>query len=1328
MRPQQTQDKTRSLHDSVHGGPAAGRTVGGPGKRSPVARDYNGVAPRNPQRGANDFYRNYVVPRVTATLAPDNVPLDGDEGTAGALLRVLFGVPSVRALPEINPLWRKYGSPDVPAPSRAQIDVAATVARGLVQSPANDEYARLAASWRHHRATIVAGLRLKDGSVVEVYLAHMFLRLRPQLSPASHTAVPKHAPAATSAPSAHQQPAARRAPRTGLTFILGTGTETNPELWWRGRGRGTWERLKDKKQLADASEAGGDHRTARRYRDQQLGIAISLGRLHPYQVDEIETTALGFEQHLRQTLAVGHRELHVRIATATPRDIDAIKRACQSFPGAIKDVELEGVKMTAQELCLVAEMFAWGNTPAVARARNGQVYDTASPRGRRQRQREATTYGGMKQANKPAGKGGLSQLGAVSAEQIRSVLQVIRIHPKHQRALFDTYIKTTRSAAGRTIRSSRKELNGKSLEQVARWLFGRVRRLTSYLDDYMDKSGRAFDRGWRKTQLKMLTPLFDVEITLANVEQIAATVDRVDAEVTRVAKPLLGGEKVDVAKVTKRSIALHNQMQAYSADARKVSDAFFGLNRREIMRLEAMYNHDYTDDLRTTVRIKLGRGHCDEALAYLDLDLATATAHRLRNSVSEVWALGNDEEERVYDTLEKVPASVRKQLHDSKDPEQKHLLEQVREHLDGPRDIEKRRFDALLAGDEAQADALAIVQALGTRGHSYDPRTWTEDEDKALSVLRGKSAKHNETVAKWYFVLTGAELTEHLDAYLDQDQADEGYFSRYGDKYDAAAARLQHAAAGPGTDEAVIKAVYGVADATYRSKVTWAFERLYKDEWSGNEGFAVVNMFASEKDSDLEFEVWQHYRLYGKLDPGLSLYAAMKGAGTDVASIKKVLGEMKPGNKRSVCRRFRHWCYKFGDVTTNHDAEALLREWLASDLSGADEKEAELLLFGAPQTPGEMRADIERRYRYERKEARGASLTKKFHGGIVADVERFKRQLETMVDDSGKPRIDKATGKPYTAAQIRHVYQVARGSLDAHAAAKMAIADAIKSGAEISLSAILTLASSGTMSPFLVAALSGATGVALKAAAIGPGQYGGEAIARDVVLAALAATLTRFTGDSSKFAERVEELAATFGDGAAKEIVKSALIEASKGAATGAVEELLKEANWRKDIGGLLRAVGHGATTKALTEALKGGTGAAGKEFAKSRMGEPLAIADALNHAFTEELTGVMFAKVAEAAVDADAWLGKPQKLLAAILRAALEARVEATKTAHKAITAHQDRLKALAADHGQLMDEAHRLYLRLHQGEAARTLVPLQRICDPRLLSLVDQVCGPNH
>lgn len=175
--------------------------------------------------------------------------------------------------------------------------------------------------------------------------------------------------------------------------------------------------------------------------------------------------------------------------------------------------------------------------------------------------------------------------------------------------------------------------------------------------------------------------------------------------------------------------------------------------------------------------------------------------------------------------------------------------------------------------------------------------------------------------------------------------------------------------------EAMAGRIEQLADERARRHMS-QLEQRYDASYSkwGKGGLQVLiafNMSGNEQDKARDL-----LRQGGRLRPEQEVLYAVRGAGTDVDALKRLLKGKTPAQ---IAEIERAWAAAY-------PREPPLRARIMEEVSGRDAEDLDLLLEGEPQTPQEKLARAERRLRYEQ--------TAYALGGEFSDAERESLEEE----------------------------------------------------------------------------------------------------------------------------------------------------------------------------------------------------------------------------------------------------------------------------------------------------------------------------------------------
>lgn len=636
---------------------------------------------------------------------------------------------------------------------------------------------------------------------------------------------------------------------------------------------------------------------------------------------------------------------------------------------------------------------------------------------------------------------------------------------------------------------------------------------------------------------------------------------------------------VDLAKVRQRATALWRAMDGWGTDEAGVFTALRGLNQAEMAALRAEFRNHYNRDLDAMIADEMSGRDLAEARALMTANPVEAVLAGLDNSVG----FFNDDEAKIDELLRGLSDDDRQAL--VKHRRWPEVRARVRGALGGS---DLQAFDAYERGDKAGAAAIRLDDAMGASGAWYNPFTWGTDEQAVYDRLADMPAEDRAQIESAYNERmraqgNGSNLREHLESELSGADLDRAVAVLEANTIDEQVARLLQTMEGLGTNEAELFRLLEdqSLDADMRQAVVARFNELHGDRWG-----SLDEAIASET-SGLDLERANNAVANGgRQDPAFMLFFAMTGFGTDEQLIRDTL---KGKSAAEIDAMRAAWNREFaGRYGANFD------DAFRSELSGRDYFDiVEIQLRGEPQNDEERAVILEMQYDYERGE-RSTLLGRSFMD--LADMTGYSSSASQMDMQYGRLQSlyneDGAIDAPEGA--MASLYAWSQDDLQDYRAAKDRITDALATGAEILVAAIVTVCTKGAAAPWLVAVLSGvaggAAGIAARAAMQGE-AYGIEAIGADVLKTLLTAGIAA-GAEAVTIAKRFKDLAATFGDGVAAELAEAALKGSATGLLNGAVEGAFNEDAMRAGAAEYLASIGRGAGTGMITGAV---TSAAGK-------------------------------------------------------------------------------------------------------------------------------------
>ncbi|MCP2728020.1 annexin [Limnofasciculus baicalensis] len=618
--------------------------------------------------------------------------------------------------------------------------------------------------------------------------------------------------------------------------------------------------------------------------------------------------------------------------------------------------------------------------------------------------------------------------------------------------------------------------------------------------------------------------------------------------------------------------ALYKAMEGWGTDEDTIMNTLRGKSKEQIAAIKQIYLDHYGKTLEHDLNDELSGKDLEEALAYLGADAARSAAKGLENSLS--WI--NDDEEKIEEILMSLPEGEieRLQVNHPK------IITKVLKSLGG---FDKKVVEALLAKNKPKAIAYRLQEAMKGMG---------TDEKAVYKYLKDKSASELADIKKEYQTITGRELAadiadEFSDNWLTGAEKTLAESLLEANPAQQAAARIYKAAYGSGTDEAAIYNEFKGKSQAERDNIIKEYDKKY-----GGEG-AFQRMIRDEFSDTgwgKELTKVKQYSEKGNLDPVFALEDAMNGLGTSEAQIKEVLSDKTQAEIADIKARYKK--------ETGTDLE----QALASELSGRDWHEVQILLKGKPETIKEKWLLIQARYEFEI--GGGSSgfsrwvMTNAQDLGFTTSKLQLEKQywrLTQIVDKDGNLQ------SGYTEADFNQVYNYTETDVKNYEEAKNSVTEAIVTGINITTGIVATCLTAGAASPWLVTAIvtgvGGGIGIAIKRGMQGD-AYGAEDIGIDILVTAVSAALAGIA-EAKGLADKLDELAKVFGEKFAQSAFKEVFTGAIKGAGNDMIMAMLetgiKSDKLRDSLLDGLAEMGINASIEGINAVLKEVASSAGK-------------------------------------------------------------------------------------------------------------------------------------
>jgi hypothetical protein len=619
--------------------------------------------------------------------------------------------------------------------------------------------------------------------------------------------------------------------------------------------------------------------------------------------------------------------------------------------------------------------------------------------------------------------------------------------------------------------------------------------------------------------------------------------------------------------------------------AREVRDAVDGcgtdedklfrtIGRRTPVQLAAIrkaYAYFYDgDDMDDDINSDVSGDEQDRADAALSSDATGEDIATLRNAMS---GLGTDESTIMSVLRNKTPAEREALVQRYKQEYGVDLEAELKDEMSS-HDLD--RANALMVGDVAKADAIALDQAMngGFLGIGTDEdqiegvynqvrqEVEAEAEQKGMTTaeVEAEIRRRNQQVEQSYND-TYAEgradgLRNEFRDELSDGELDLAMGLADNDRTAIDAAKIRIEAQSFVTDDdavnAVLRSQYDRAATEIRRDLMVDFnERAAREGWTPEqrrqelqkvnqevEKLAAVqskqNMANLENRYNDQYSVWGVGTLQsvvtggmsgtdqemaraliaqgGKLTDAQEIDFAVRGLGTDEDALKRTLKGKSPAEVARIRREYQ-------ELTGREmDADVL------GDVSGRDELDFGLMLEGEPQTPAERLAQLKRKQAYET--GIGSGLGSLFAGEEARILEDTVRESEDAFDAYQQALEQYGPNDPRTKElEARFNRWAGYGDYDvnAHREAVDSVTDKIATGAAIVASIAVVVASGGAATPAIAAAIAAKAAAAATAAQIltktivKGHAYGMEELGTDVAVGAVdvaAAYLTAGLGNA----------------------------------------------------------------------------------------------------------------------------------------------------------------------------------------------------------------------
>ncbi|HNN94045.1 MAG TPA: hypothetical protein PKI03_17330 [Pseudomonadota bacterium] len=736
---------------------------------------------------------------------------------------------------------------------------------------------------------------------------------------------------------------------------------------------------------------------------------------------------------------------------------------------------------------------------------------------------------------------------------------------------------------------------------------------------------------------------------------------------------------VDPKMVRDSANKLFKAMDGWGTDEDALLGALRGKSAAEVAAIKAEYQDHFGRSLDDDIKGELGGKDLKEAEACLKADPVESAVAALDNAANGgLFGMGTDEG-KIQSVLEgiKDPAQ-RKQVVEAYQKKTGTSLDDMLKSEMSGNDLSLSQ--ALLEGDSNKANAVRLDEAMN--GGFLGMGT---DEDAVYKALEGcKDENERKALAAAYQKKTGETLQGALGREFSGAEKDVADNLLKGDKSAADAARVKVAADDFwGTDEeAIFKSMEGKSKEE-REKLIAEYNRQY-----GGKGGQSFDQMLKNEMGGLDLEKANQLKDSGKISDEFALKYATDGLGTNEELIRKTLeGKSKTDidNLRKVYKE------KYGQ-----DLDKLL----GSECSGRDGFEIGQMLKGKPETPQEMIDRANEAYEFDRGSGSNwfsRGFTDLFsNSGEVLDYQH--QRINAIAGQKGKDGSFTEEQK----ARLGTLTEYQGQDVQNYQAAKDSATNALATGTAVVVGAVVSIASAGTASPAVVAALSALLGGASSMAVKGVMQEGGYALedigidALTTLASAASAGLIKLPGIDSQL-NKLVGIADPKNATLMQTMLKGGLSGTLKGGIDSTAAGLMNEANYQGDFGDFLKGMGSQVGT-GMAGGFLSGSAAAGTGHAMGngpQGANPYAWA-----AFKGGVSG-MAGGAAQNAINPAAYSGRPEDIakqwltvvgqsgLTGALDSVADARAEIKKTAKQSAQQPADQGPDEAATSSQKPTEA---------------------------------------
>jgi hypothetical protein len=649
------------------------------------------------------------------------------------------------------------------------------------------------------------------------------------------------------------------------------------------------------------------------------------------------------------------------------------------------------------------------------------------------------------------------------------------------------------------------------------------------------------------------------------------------------AAPAVEEKPIDPKAVRDSANQLFKAMDGWGTDEDAIHNALRGKSPAEVKAIKAAYQDHFGRSLDNDIKGELGGKDLEEAQAALSGDPVKSAVAALDNAANGgMFGMGTDEK-KIQSVLENVtdPAQ-RKQIVAAYEKKTGQSLDKMLKSEMSGNDLALSK--ALLEGDKAKAAAVKLDEAMN--GGFLNLGLGTDENAVYDAIESCKDEKERKALAAAYQKKTGEPLTKALGREFSGAEKDVASNLLKGDKAGAEAARVKVASEDFwGTDEeAIFKSMEGKSPKEREQLIA-----KYNQQYGNKAGGQNFDQMLKSELSGLDLEKANQLKKDGKISDEFALKYATNGIGTNEELIRKTL---EGKSKTEIDELRKTYKEKYGQ-----DLDALLK----GEVSGRDGFEIGQMMKGKPETPEEMVARANEAYEFDRGSGSNwfsRGVTDLFSdSGQVLDYQH--QRINNLAQQAQKDGSWSGAAKDRLGVLTEYQGQ----DVQNYQAAKDSATNAVATGAAVVVGAVVSIATAGSASPAVVAALSallgGASSMAVKGVML-EGGYALEDIGVDAVttlasaLTAGAFKLPGLEGQLNKLVGIADPKTATM----LQTMLKGGLSSAGQNGINSLVGGLMNEQNYQGDFGDFVKGMGSQVGSSMLTSFVNGGTSAGvGKAF-----------------------------------------------------------------------------------------------------------------------------------